>query len=208
MKTRTFFFFLIIPLIVLLAYVLKDYVRMYILAPVLYALRIERIIYEALPQAVWWGIFLLILLVIAIRTLMRSYKPIPVDIRNVEEQHFSRARTWSRWIWISRRGNYSKWLLARHFAELALNLQSYQERQSLEQIRAQILSGKADISPAILDYFQVGLDTPSFRHYSELLARLKSTRHKSSTLPLSPLNLDPEIIVQYLETKSQIGDSL
>jgi len=246
-KRKISVLFLLIPLILLLAYLLKDYVHRYILAPVLYTLRIERILYEAFPQPVWWGIFLFVLAVIAIRSLLRGYQSTSVDAGSLNEDRMSRARSWSRWIEMSYRGNYSKWLLARHLADLASNILVYQERQPLERIRARIMNSEADIPPDIQDYLQIGLNMPSFRHYSEFLGdkswlrlpsryqlahlirstlrfgsilragstlRAGNTLHNSSTLrngntlPTTPLNLDPEVIVQFLETTISSGGSV
>jgi AraC-like DNA-binding protein len=235
LKQKIILLFVSIPLILLLAYLLMDQVHRYILAPILYAFRIERILYDVLPQSVCWGFFLFVLTVIAVRSLFRGRQYSSMIVESPKEERMSRARSWVRWIEMSRRGNYSKWLLARHFADLVSNILAYQERQTLERIQARLLNNQEDIPPDIRDYLQVGLNMPSFRHYSEFLGgkhwlslsgrwlsihnignkpRFKSilptssTIHEGINLKATPLNLDPEVIIQFLETKIPTGGSL
>jgi len=172
-----------------------DYVRFYLIEPVMFLLRIETILYEALPQAVWWGVFLLIIGIIAFRSLARNIK-FPARRRGHQHgERLSRARTWSRWIELSSRGNYSKWLLARHLANLTVKTIAHQERLSPEQFRTNLIAGEADLPPHVMEYLQVGLGSPSFRHYSDLLALFKTRKTRS------PLEIDLEGIVDFLETK-------
>lgn len=188
-------------LAVALAYALKDSVSKYVILPFTYLWRMIEIIYEALPQAFWWVIFLLILSTVALRNVLRHFRlsgPAPLPI---QEQRISRARSWARWLELSGKGDYSQWLLARNLARLTLDIFAHQERQSPEQARAHLQGGKYRLPPEILAYIQVGLDAPSFRHYTDLLALLHSTRSAS------PLDLDPEKIIEFLENRIQIGGS-
>ncbi len=229
MKRKAFFLVFLIPLLVVLAYLSMDYIHKYILLPTLYILKIGNVIYEALPQAIWWGIFLIILAVIALGSLLRGHKSSSDRTKVLEEEFYSRARSWTRWFFMSHRGHYSKWLLARHLSDLTIQVLAYQDRQTPEQIRARILDGELDIPSTIWNYLQVGLNTPSFRHYSEFLnkrswirlsTRFWITRCISKiprignvfsierTISPSPLDLDPEIIIQFLETRIPTGGSL
>jgi hypothetical protein len=222
-------------IVLLVAYLLKDLIKRFILAPVLDTLKRGNILYEAVPQYFWWGIFILILVVVAIRSLLGGRRPKPIEVEILNEERTSRARLWSRWIEMSQRGDYSKWLLARHLADLASNVLVYQERQSPERIQNRIMSDDNVIPSGIRDYLRVGLNTPSFRHYTEYLGdkswfhllshnrisqyvrgmlRRKdpmcdgSTLAAGSTLPHSPLQIDPEVIVHFLESKIPTGGSV
>jgi hypothetical protein len=188
-----------LALAVLLAYLLKDTIRHFLLAPLFYIYRFFQIIYEAMPQFAWWIAFLLILVLLAVRSLLPHMKITPRRQKPIEADHLSRARAWSHWLEISNQGDYSRWLLARNMARLALGIMAHQERQSLEQTRQLIQTGKIRLPAEVRAYFQVGLDAPSFRHYSEFLTLLRSTRSAS------PLDLDPEIVIQYLEDRMDSG---
>ena len=235
MKKEFSLLFVLILLVLALSYFLKGYVLRYVLEPILYALRIERILYDAFPQFVWWGIFLLIFVMIALHSLLRGQKSASIEVESLNEQPLSRVKTWSRWIEMSKRGNYSEWLLARHFADLALDILVYQERQPYERIRDRVLTNYEEMPPELRDYLMVGLNTPSFRHYSEFLGstswfrirlryqlahlinslfrgkrnlQVNDTTHYGGGLVASPLNLDPEIVIKFLESKIPSGGSL
>ena len=187
-----------IPVPLLVAYLLMDSVRMYLLEPMIFAFRIERLIYEALPQAFWWGIFLLILVVIALRSLRLE----PVAFyrkRSKLKERPSRAQTWRRMVSGTAHGNYSRWLLAREIAELTLRVVAHQERITRGQARTQLKSGRIQLPPGIHEYILMGLDAPSFRQYTDFLAYLRSNRQSAH------LELDPEIIIKYLEENVNIG---
>jgi hypothetical protein len=189
-----------IPLALLLAYLLADSVRKYLLEPLIYAYRIERILYEALPQALWWGIFILVLAAIALRSLRIDPAP-PTRTRTSSGARPSRARAWRQAIAGTARGHYSRWLLAREIADLALHIVAHQERITHAQARIQLKSGAITLPPGIQEYIQMGLDSPSFRHYTDFLAYMRSTRHSA------PLELDPEVVIEYLENRIYDGGS-
>jgi hypothetical protein len=190
-----------VALAVLLAYLLRDAIRHFLIEPLFYFYRFFQILYVAMPQIVWWILFLVLLALLAARTLFRHIKITPVRQQPVQADRLSRARAWSHWLEISDQGDYSRWLLARNMAKLALEILAHQERQSLEEAQQLIRAGKIRLPVEVQAYFQIGLDAPSFRHYSEFLTLLRSTRSAS------PLDLDPEIIVQYLEGRIESGGS-
>jgi hypothetical protein len=191
-----------LTLAVILAYLLKDAIRHFLIAPLVYTYRFFRIIYEALPQVAWWVVFLLLLVLLAVRSILRYLKFSPRLPGTGQDDRLSRARSWSHWLQVSRQGDYSRWLLARNIAKLALEILAHQERRSLEQTRQLMQAGKIHLPPEVHAYLRVGLDAPSFRHYSEFLNLLRSTRSAS------PLDLDPEVVIRYLETRIESGGSL
>ena len=190
--------FLTIPVALLLAYLLMGSVRRYLLEPMIFAYRIERLIYEALPQALWWGIFIFILLIIALRSM--RLEPVSLS-RNQSKKELrpSRAQTWRQMVAGTGHGSYSRWLLAREIADLTLRVIAHQERISVGQARNQLKSGVIQLPPGIMEYVQMGLDAPSFRQYTDFLAYLRSGRHSP------PLELDPEVIIAYLEDHVNLG---
>jgi len=188
--------FLVI-LIAVLAYLLRGVMLKYLLSPIIYALRIFSIIYRALPQAFWWGAFLLILVVVSSRLIFRKRAVVNLREGVLGVQPASLASAWAHRIERSKKGDYSKWLLARSITELALNTIAFQERQSLEIAQKRLLEGKIDLPPKITAYIQAGLDMPSFRHYSEFIANFRYARTNS------PLELDVEEIIEFLENNAQ-----
>ena len=193
--------FLTLPLSLIVAYLLMESVRSYILEPMVFAYRIERLIYEALPQGFWWGLFILVLVIIALRSI--KFEPLALPRKQPkDEQRQSRAQDWRQLVASTGRGSYSRWLLAREIADLTLRVIAHQERISLGQARNQLKSGQIQLPPEIQAYVQMGLDAPSFRQYTDFLAYLRSSPRSA------PLEMDPEIIIEYLEENVNVGGRL
>lgn len=205
MSSKKTLLLLLVPVTIVMAlavaYLLKDYVSEFIITPLWYTFRIAKVIYEALPQLLWWGVFLFILLFIAVKNLLQHLKSGSKPSAAPREERLSRAQAWSRWIELSEKGDYSRWLLARRIARLTHDVIAHQERLTLGQVEEGLRAGHLDLPFEVQAYIQVGLDAPSFRHYSELLDLLRYSRSAS------PLDLDPELIVEILEARFQIGGS-
>ena len=190
--------FLSIPLALLLAYLLMDPVRTYLIEPLIYALRIESLIYQAIPEWFWWSLFLIFLGVVAIRSLNLEPKR-PSRTRKNNRDHSGRANDWREMVLGTERGRYSRWLLAREVAHLTLDVISHQERTTRGQARNLIKAGQVQLPAEFHDYVIVGLDSPSYRRYTDFLAYLRSSRHAE------PLDIEPEVIIEYLENLYKIG---
>ena len=181
-----------------LAYLLRGFVSQVILAPMVYLYQIGSLLYRALPQAIWWGVLVLFLTLIAWKTLVRrrwTYQP----QMSLVGESLSRAQSWTRWVERMPQGDYSRWLFARQVADLVVSLIAQRERLSNEQARQAIKTGRVKLPPEILVYLQLGLDAPSFRHYSEYVQRY---RYASGA---SPFDLDPQSIVTFLENEIKNG---
>jgi hypothetical protein len=164
----------------------------------IYAYRIERLIYNALPQALWWGIFLLMLTVVAIRSLRLEPSRPSRTVRALEKQT-SRIGTWRQMVSGMKNGNYSRWLLAREIADLTISVIAHQQRVTRLQARQMLKNGEVDLPGDISEYIQLGLDSPSVRQYTDFLAYMRSGRQSRT------LDMDPEIIINYLEEKINSG---
>lgn len=201
MKTQYALIFLGLLLGVALAYLLRDLVGVYLIAPFIYAFRLVKLVIDAAPQVLWWGALLLLLVIIAFRSISVRWSSGSKMGDPPEEGRLSRTVTWSRLFKMAGKGDYSRWLLARQLAELTLELFAFQERLPLQEARKELLRHGVDLSPEILDYLETGWDVPSFRHYADLLNRWRFSQKRF------PLDIDPEVIVDYLESELLTGGS-
>jgi len=180
------------------AFLLRRFVSDYVITPIVFAARIERLLFNAIPEVVFWSLFLFIGLILAVNSLpirsIFSTKP-PQTGEKLE----SRARQISKWIRTSERSEYSRWMLARQLSSLAFDLFMYQERLSLQDVRKFIRRNKSTISDEVHDYILAGMEVPSFRHYSEMV----SNYHQN--FMTSPLDINPEIVIEFLETRIKTG---
>ena len=180
------------------AYFLRSMVSYYVITPIVLAVRIEQLLFNSLPQVVFWTLFLLVGLVLALNSLpfKRNFSSSPAQ---VGEKWESRARQFSKWIRTSEKSEYSKWMLACQVSSLAIELLMYQERLSRQEVGKFLRSNKSVIPDSVRDYILMGMEVPSFRHYSEMV----SNYHQN--LMNSPLDINPEVVIDFLELKIKSG---
>jgi hypothetical protein len=185
---------------VALAYLLLKPIQSFILPTLLYYLWWGKIIYATLPQVLWWFIFLLILMLIAARNLIKLPKPTHKS-NQAERVWESRLIYWSEVIKYSRKGGYFKWYLANELGQLTINVLAEQEKLSKSQIREYIISNKFNIPSDIHTYLQTGLDAQqSFQLTTSRLPFLSKEEP-------SDLDLDVEEVIKLLENKLDIDNS-
>lgn len=193
MKKRIFLVFGIVLLTAILAYMVSGFLAQYLFVPILYILQIIWVFVGALPQVLWWGISLLVLLIIAFKSLHFGYE------RRVEQQKkpsypISRASMWSNVIGRAENGEYSLWLLANQLTDFTMELLAHRERISKEQSQNMLLNGAIDLPPNIKSFLLTGSEVPSFRHYADLISRSKTAGKPT------PLKIDLYEIVEFLES--------
>jgi len=98
-------------------------------------------------------------------------------------------------------GLYFKWRLAQHLLGLTLEAVAHQERTSPTLVRERLKSRGLDAPSEIEAYLHAGL-TPVLSTRSNLITRLKGAI--MPTHHISPLDLDPERVIQFLEDQLEI----
>jgi len=193
MKKRIILTIGFIFLTAILAYIVSGFLTQYLFVPMLNILRFFWVFISALPQALWWGILLLSLLVIVYKNLHFGY-----DRRNQVQEKLSsptsRASMWSNLIGGADNGDYSLWLLSNQLSDFTIELLAHRERISKEQARKKVLDGTFDLPPNIKSFLIAGTEAPSFRHYTDLISHSK-TGHLSA-----PSKMDLNEIVRFFES--------
>jgi hypothetical protein len=98
-------------------------------------------------------------------------------------------------------GYYFKWRLAQHLLGLTLEALAHGERTSPNMVRERLKSGGLDAPSEIEDYLLAGM-TPILSTRSNLITRLKDAI--IPTHQITPLDLDPERVIQFLEDQLEI----
>ncbi len=178
----------------------RDLVRAVIVIPLLYIVWLGRLVYLSIPQPLLWAIFLALALFIMVRSL-HARAQLQQPSRPAEPAHVGRITVWARRLDRMTRGDYFRWCVARDLGQLGLELLAYCERLSpgRHDVRREI--EKLEAPPEIHAFLRAGLLLPSSRPIS-LLSRLAPWWRPNA--PVSPLDLDPERVVQFLET--QVGE--
>ncbi len=201
-----------------LMWLLRDVARSMIVMPIRYALWVGEIILAVVPQPFFWMLFLLLVLRIAIRSLARGKKRAR---RKAQPpiRYPGQVEVWLRRINLTSQGNYSKWGLARYLGRLTLDILAYQGRYTPNEIREQLRAGQLNMDPSIEAYLLAGVTARPpetyglfaglrrrlsawFKPLLELVPRAISKHNNKSEV--SPLDLNPEGLVKFLEEKLEV----
>jgi len=173
----------------LLTLVLQDYTRQ-LIKPFLFLAWIGRLLLGALPQEFIWAIFVLIALLVAARNLFKPSASSPPVPRS-QPSPAGRIERWATLIEQSRQETYYRWQLAQPLQALIIDVLAHRQRLTPRQIKQQLAANSLKLPPEIQAYLQASMIS-----FSRLLA--DRSRFRSGSAP-SPLDLDPEEIVHFLE---------
>ena len=178
----------LLPVIVM-AILVEGFVREIIVVPLLYVFWIARLFFASVPQFVFWLLFLVIALVVAGRSLAKRQ----VISRRRERESWEQGRIegWLRMIEQRRSGGYFKWRFSHRLGILLLQALAYQERIDLRQARRRFEDRSLAIPPAVRSFLRAGMTS-----YSPMGETTRFFRWQRQS---SPLDLDPEEAVQFLE---------
>jgi hypothetical protein len=195
---------LLVGLVMLLAaplvLILRDVARDVVVVPLLRILWVGRILYDSIPQLPLWALFLVMAVLIALRSLIKSKEP-RQQVMKVQADHPGQIRVLTRWIQRAAEGEYFRWGLTRHLEGLILEVLAHRERVTPEQVRQHLRTGRLEVPPEIGAFLQVRT-TLTFSRPTSLLSWLRhrlrlSTGHSS-------FDPDLERIVQFLEDQLEV----
>jgi len=176
----------------ILALALFDLTQEAVAVPIWYVIWLGQLLFQAIPQSLLWALFLTVALVVAVRSLLK--RPQPEEESAIEPIHSGQVRVLVSWIQHQEESDYFKRRLAQHLGNLTLEALAYQRRLTLRESRQHLRS--LDAPPEIRAYLQAGL-TPTPSRPISLASRLLHSLGLRRTT--SPLDLDPEIVVQFVE---------
>jgi hypothetical protein len=200
MRKRLLLVGLVLLLAVPLALALRTFAREVIVVPVLRILWLGYLFLQSIPQSFLWALLLVAALFISARSLIKSRMPTG-EVRGEETDRPGQVTVWARRIRWMTHGGYFEWSLAQHLGRLFLAALAYREQLGRDQIRQYLQAGQLDMPPEIRAYLQAGLSPlppATVGFLSRLLRRFRPGERPS------PLNLDPEQVVRFLEEQSEV----
>lgn len=185
---RTFAWIAAFTRVLLLAFLLRAAVFEWIILPLAQLFWWLRVLYRAIPQLVYWVILVVVLIYLTISTFV-VHLPEIQKTRHSGGFRIGEVQQVSFWLTRSRRGIFSRWHLANLLANLALDILSRRTSTGKSGLR---LAGPGWDPPAqVQGYLEAGLTT-TYADYPR--------PGIFSNEPHTPLDADPEPIVDYLES--------
>jgi membrane protein implicated in regulation of membrane protease activity len=199
-RNRLLLLSLILVLAALITLILGNFARESIAIPIYRFLWVSTLIFNSIPQALFWALFIAVALFLAARSVFKREKPTR-KTPAPDMTYLKRVHVLTRWIQYAAHGTYFRQRLAKHLGELTVEILARRERLTREQIRQKLRDGDWDAPPEVRAYIQAGLSPASLLStnlLSRLTGRLRPGGHSS------PFNLHPETIVQFLEEQLEV----
>jgi hypothetical protein len=152
---------LAIILVIALALALTDLVRNVLAGPVTRIFYFLGLLLKSTPQAIFWGMVLLFLLIVAGKSMEEVHRPVLPDftapVRSIKRE---RVAFWANQVNLALRGDhYSYTRLIEFLAGLALELDAQDERISVVEIRQRLERGELDLPLEIENYLKARANT-------------------------------------------------
>ena len=186
-----------------------SYLRENIINPLSYALWIVSLLLRGTPQVVFWGIFLMIAVVLALRSLAAaSHRPVHPQPMLISYPHRARLRYWVRQLLLSQ-DDRAVFQLKDSLGRLALDILSYQRGLTPSQYQQQLDSGQLETPEALIPFLEARkkmfAPKDSFnlqdlrRWFERTLDKLPFLPH-----PSSAVNSDVAHLVEFLEEQMDV----
>lgn len=188
---------LLLLLIALLAVLFREVARQIVVLPALYLFWLFGLLGRSIPQALIWGILVIVALRVAVGALLARRRRAETLPRHPDMEHWGRARTWAKWVERAARGGYDRRRLARQLSELALAALAQREHLPVDQVREALEVGALDVPAPVRTYILAALAAPAARRFPGLRERLR--------LRPDPLDLEAAEIVRFLEGAVGVG---
>lgn len=177
-----------------LAYFMRDVIYHTVIEPLLFLWWMLGIYYHMLPQVVLW-ILMVILVVMMAWTSLATDRPVLRSPLDLHRSHHGPVESLAGQLFRSSKGLYFKWLLAQRLGKLARDLIAFNSRQS-PRFGHEALTGPGwDPPREVAAYLDAGLNG-SFADYPRPRWSFQPSRP-------TPLDLDPEITLDYLESQME-----
>lgn len=183
----------IVIIALLLAFPLRDAMYEMVIVPAAYALWLLGLLYHAVHQSVWWGVALLLVLVILARSL-RSTGRIRERVQLKSRPVVGQVENLSHWVKRTGRGVYFKWLIANRLGKVAHEI-LLQRLGGRNRSYFDPLTGPDWMpSSSVQQYLEAGLKG-SFADYPQ-------RRWLFSKPVPTPLDHDVKDVLEYLESQT------
>jgi hypothetical protein len=175
---------------------LDNFLQEMIIQPLLYVLWFGGLVLSSLHQSVFWALLLLVALVLILRSLGRGQPP-PVTVPEKRYPSQGQVRRWMGLLERAENQRFARWNLAQSLRKLAQETLNPEERQGRGK---RPVNFEQSLTPDIANYFNAKLPPAQSIPLWQRLP-IKPAR-SSNPVPSHPLDLDPEVVVAFLEKET------
>jgi hypothetical protein len=188
---------IIIALIVLgiaaaLAYALRETIERTVIQPLVYIWWVLGIYYDSFPQVLIWIILVGVIVMIELSSLVAEVRA-PDGKRDVRKPVQGPVESLAGWFLRAPDGLYFKWLLAQRLGKLSRDLIAFNARQAAPSAHEALHGPGWEPPEEVAAYLESGLNG-SFADYPR-------PRWPFQRPAPTPLDLDPDVAVDYIESK-------
>jgi hypothetical protein len=178
-----------------LAFFLQDVMMRLLILPLSYLWWVLTVIYRSVAQLIFWGLLITAMAWMAFGSLYGRWQRDRLS-RGKKNPAHGPVETVAQYIRRSRQGTYYKWLLSRRLGKLGRDILSQREGGNVLFPEAGLNGRDWHPDPKVRAYLEAGLNR-SFADYP----RRRRFSHPDPT----PFDLDPELVLDFLESQMEDG---
>ena len=192
MNRRVVLAVIVFLIVAVLAYAMRESIERNVIQPLIYLWWVLGIYYDSFPQAVLWIILVGVIIMIEIGSFSAEGSTSDGK-RDVHKPVQGPTESLAGWFLRAPDGLYFKWLIAQRLGKLSRELISFNARQSPRSDRDALHGPGWDPPDEVAAYLESGLNG-SFADYPR-------PRWPFQRPSLTPLDLDPDTAIDYIESK-------
>ena len=200
MTRRLWLIGLVLLLAIPLVLILRDFTQDVLLIELLRVVWAVHLLLASLPQLPLWLFFVLIVLLIAVRSLIRGRRPQP-EAPEADAEFQGRVSDLARQLYRVAEGEYFRWTFSRYLGTLAVDVLAHQQRITPEEITQRLRTERLHAPPEIEAYLRHGL-VPMPTLSVSPLARLRQLLSPGAQAAL--LDRDVETVIRFLEDQLEV----
>ncbi len=194
MNRRVIFGIIVLVIVAALAYALRESIERNVIQPLIYAWWVIGIYYDSFPQALTWIILVGVIILIEIGSFATG-NSVSDGKREVRKPAQGQVESLAGWFHRATDGLYFRWLLAQRLGKLSRELNAFNSRQAAPSAREALAGPGWDPPEEVAAYLESGLNG-SFADYPRPRWPFQRPRP-------TPLDLDPETAIDYIESKME-----
>lgn len=182
-----------IALAAVLAYFLRNLINDKVIVPLSYLWWWIGLYYHSVPENRWWVIVIVVICLMAFASIKPEWS---FDYQDLDTQPVQGpVEELMIWMMNLRHNEYYKWLIANRLGKLARSFLIQREGSDVQRLNGPLNGSSWDPPDEVRAYLKSGSN--------RLFANVRSASELSPRPHSAPLNLNPQQVVEYLESQME-----